>query len=818
MANWDTSGDGAYGIARALIQLPDGRHAWLVYTGGNLVLRVQAADLSTSYTATTVVADTAGSFVDATLTRDNAGNIYVARSGDGSGQIEVRKFTVAAGGAATLVAARQLGTGSYAPDEPGCAIAWAQDSGYASGVLAVFYPDNLEGKVAWLDADTTGSLPIVGQTTLDRLSASNSLWGSLPQGVFRLPWLDLCTLQDTTTGTIGSTVVIGYGYRVGGPNTYRGTGTLTTLGGLATYEEAYVGAIDSDAITRGAMQVVALNSTSWVFTGPTGASGGVQWTQHQIVGGVQTTTATSNTLSALRSPTAAPSRVSNRAEAVASGGNVLAADDTTVLGTIASGITPITNVQFPRCTTQDRVLMALASTAAGASALVRVTTLDVAPTVGSVTCTTPLVTTGTVIGLSLVYGPTNGTSTADPLLNYLVEIQTAAGVAVTSETVTPGTTAGVTSFSNNTTWSASAANTYRLRVTTRDQAGNSSTASSWANFTVGTAGSVAIGTPSADVPASGGYTGANRLIGWAYTPGSGGAQAGWEIEVRTGSTSGTVTYSYTANTTTNPGDRLQTQWTVPLVTDVDNYVRVRVTDALGLTSAWSTARAVYTSYSAPPAPSCAVTTGTGYLRVTVTNPTPTGAQPAAVSNTLDRRPTGGAWTRVAVNVAASGTWDDYATASGQGYEYRATAVSASGAMTTGTESTTATLTLPGGHHLHAVADAAGSYRHYPHGTRARSVDGMVTLARYAGRQDPVALYGEFTGETIDIAIEVPSGPTQAADCAALDGHATARRLLCYRDQRGRLLVGAVTGYGMTDTQWGAGVRLQLTRASWSVEV
>lgn len=107
--------------------------------------------------------------------------------------------------------------------------------------------------------------------------------------------------------------------------------------------------------------------------------------------------------------------------------------------------------------------------------------------------------------------------------------------------------------------------------------------------------------------------------------------------------------------------------------------------------------------------------------------------------------------------------------------------------------------------LHDPEDPEGTARQFLYGRsrRTAAVSPQHTLAHYAGRRYPVADFGDLQTDSFAVTVEVPDGSTAAADLAALDEFATSRRTLVYRDNRGRLAFGTMSGYGVADQDWGS---------------
>jgi hypothetical protein len=153
-------------------------------------------------------------------------------------------------------------------------------------------------------------------------------------------------------------------------------------------------------------------------------------------------------------------------------------------------------------------------------------------------------------------------------------------------------------------------------------------------------------------------------------------------------------------------------------------------------------------------------------------------------------------------VGVDGTYLDYTAAAGIEYEYMARAVAATG-YTDSAWSAGVQLHLCGVW-LHDPLDPAGTARQYPYGKSSRStaVDTANREMVYAGRVFPVYEFGESQGTVYTVRGVIPHGATWVADCEAMEWFATARRTLVFRDNRGRSIYCAVTGYRADDADEG----------------
>lgn len=193
-------------------------------------------------------------------------------------------------------------------------------------------------------------------------------------------------------------------------------------------------------------------------------------------------------------------------------------------------------------------------------------------------------------------------------------------------------------------------------------------------------------------------------------------------------------------------------------------------------------------------------------------------RPTPLGNAVYRRRADGTGDTVEIAaytaVTVDGTVRDHTAASGVAYEYRAHAVASSG--TADSAWTSGTLTLQGVW-IHDPLDAQGTVRQYPYGRSARSgsLDVDSKALQFVGRIYPVVEFGEQGSQTFSVPVLIPFGPTWAADCAALEDFATARRTLVFRDNRGRAVYCSLSGLRITDNDQGTLMTFMITRVDYA---
>jgi hypothetical protein len=205
---------------------------------------------------------------------------------------------------------------------------------------------------------------------------------------------------------------------------------------------------------------------------------------------------------------------------------------------------------------------------------------------------------------------------------------------------------------------------YRWRVRTSDALGTVGAWSAYSAFTTSALGTLTVSDPAADTSS---LNVATYNIKWTYVQTNGYTQTQRRVRVIRVSDSAVLgDTTMQASTVTN--------YTVNLPTDVPVRIEVSiVTNAPGTPTVGPATRLITSSYSSPMQPFVSLVAGLSYIAVSVTNPVPTGSQPAAVRNIIDRKATGTTTWAAIASVAPNSTYNDHAVASGTSYDYRARA-------------------------------------------------------------------------------------------------------------------------------------------------
>lgn len=132
-----------------------------------------------------------------------------------------------------------------------------------------------------------------------------------------------------------------------------------------------------------------------------------------------------------------------------------------------------------------------------------------------------------------------------------------------------------------------------------------------------------------------------------------------------------------------------------------------------------------------------------------------------------------------------------------------------------TDSTQAETVLPlVGVWLHDGDAPEASIRQFMYGSanKADDLDAMGTGTYYSGRTHPVFDFGEHEAEAVAVSLDVPHGPSYRTDLAVLREFARSKKAVWYRDNRGRVYFGPVSGFRTTDTAWGSTVTFTIQQA------
>lgn len=337
---------------------------------------------------------------------------------------------------------------------------------------------------------------------------------------------------------------------------------------------------------------------------------------------------------------------------------------------------------------------------------------------------------------------------------------------------------------------------YLWKVRTYD---SSDVVGAWSDpgaFSTAAGGTLTITAPTADYPA--GVVTDDYAVTWSV---AGATQAAYRVILVRVGTGATVTDTgWVASTST-------TYTVTGMLSDVEYEIRVQARNASAVTTNQDTRRIV-PSYATPEVPLIEITPrgDLGYTLVQVDNVTPLGPsdRPPATGNEVYRRVEGAESWDLLSAVALDAQYRDYTAASGVTYEYKARAIAAGSYADS--EVAAGCLSLEGVW-LHDPLDPTGTARQLRYGRALRSlgIDVESSATHYAGRELPVADFGEAEAQSLRVLAPIPHGADGGAAVAGFRTASRWRRSVVVRDNRGRSLAGRLSGYLETDRDYGTDV-------------
>lgn len=122
--------------------------------------------------------------------------------------------------------------------------------------------------------------------------------------------------------------------------------------------------------------------------------------------------------------------------------------------------------------------------------------------------------------------------------------------------------------------------------------------------------------------------------------------------------------------------------------------------------------------------------------------------------------------------------------------------------------------------LHDPQDPSDTITQFPYGNIGRT-EGLSVASKaisYVGRALPVYDMGEFETQELGINIIIPSGSDEQDLVEWFRRAVRSRRVLCYRDNRGRLVYGIIGEISFTDVREGTSVQFTFNTSSYSEAV
>jgi hypothetical protein len=122
-----------------------------------------------------------------------------------------------------------------------------------------------------------------------------------------------------------------------------------------------------------------------------------------------------------------------------------------------------------------------------------------------------------------------------------------------------------------------------------------------------------------------------------------------------------------------------------------------------------------------------------------------------------------------------------------------------------------------GVYIHDPVDPVGSLTPflYSASLSVESVAGNANLLVFAGREFPVAEFGENTSRTVEVSVTIPFDEDWQAAVQDAAAYATFRGTLTFRDGRGRVVYGVVQSVKLTDRNEGTVVTFTVTQVDYT---
>lgn len=243
------------------------------------------------------------------------------------------------------------------------------------------------------------------------------------------------------------------------------------------------------------------------------------------------------------------------------------------------------------------------------------------------------------------------------------------------------------------------------------------------------------------------------------------------------------------------------------------HVQVRIKNA-GLWSPWASVR-VFVSYTLSPLPTLVVTAdpNNGRITVVITNPAPSGGQPAFVSGDLVRSTDNVTFERIATGMSEDATYQDYAVTSDTTYYYRALVYGDNDTLTSSISYAAALLNLKGTW-IHDPDDPAGTIHQFIYNDNAGDETWASdhALSKFAGRVHPFSEFG--TAEEHRLSIPLALEEDLRGDFTALKLLTDLKKVVLVRDGKGRKLYATLPNWTMTPSMWGGRMTLEVTAVDY----
>lgn len=233
-------------------------------------------------------------------------------------------------------------------------------------------------------------------------------------------------------------------------------------------------------------------------------------------------------------------------------------------------------------------------------------------------------------------------------------------------------------------------------------------------------------------------------------------------------------------------------------------ISVRVIRSNGVWSSWGT-KTVIADFSQPSAPTLNAYPIEGGIRLVVSGD-------GTANRYFIYKSIGNSWIRIAeINPMDNNQFIDYAVANGKENLYRASSVTVAGNETTSNE--VSGLIEFRGIYLHTVNKPSTMYL-FKYDKPEREINKEVEhgYRHPVGRTKPTIEYGLMTHSSINANIQIM---IESDDVESLDRLLMNRQEVCYRDERGRLMFGALTAVPLSDTFYGYTTAITITETDYS---
>jgi hypothetical protein len=122
-----------------------------------------------------------------------------------------------------------------------------------------------------------------------------------------------------------------------------------------------------------------------------------------------------------------------------------------------------------------------------------------------------------------------------------------------------------------------------------------------------------------------------------------------------------------------------------------------------------------------------------------------------------------------------------------------------------------------GVYIHDPVDPVGTLTSflYSASLSVENIASPANLLQFAGREFPVAEFGENATHSVDLSITIPFDDTWSTLVAVAQAYARFRGTLTFRDSRGRVVYGVVQSVRVTDRSEGSVVTFTVSRVDYT---